>query len=177
MSFRGDILLGRKIYDVIKSLGHMHTSKVYESDTPKKFYQWSSAERLVHYEKVFEAMHKADVAVLESTIHSLTIGQMIQDCIERDIPLLILVREKNKLAFLDGLQEENNKLIVLEYQPESIKETLTEGFHYLSNFQDTRFTMILPNHMIRFLDEINKTNNISKSEYIRRLIKRDMEER
>lgn len=175
MSFRSDLPIGYLIIKYLRDLGHKMVNDSYDkgNDLPKVFYEWSTEKRLVHYKAVFQSLRSADIVVLESSIHSLTIGQMIQEAIDLRKPLLVLVKKGIKLTFLDGLSEEDGRLVKVEYTPETLASKLKEGIEYLTEKLGTRFTLILPPEIIQHLDGISKSG-LSRSEYIRKLISDDI---
>jgi len=177
MSFRGDIKTGYLIARSLNEFGYKLTTDSYNegNDLPKKFYNWTSEERQTHYRGVFNSLRSSDIVILESSIHSVTVGLMIQEAIELRKPLLILIREGVKLTFLDGLSEVDGRLLKIEYTSESLSTKIKEGIAYLTEKLGTRFTMILPPDIIQHLDGVSK-RGLSRSEYIRNLIYSDIKE-
>jgi hypothetical protein len=173
MSFRGDLAVGRKIYYEIDSLGYAHVSTCYAENTPEEFYSLSKEERAIHYKRVASELSKADVIVVEASIHSLTIGQFIQQGLDQKISVLILCRKGIRPLFQDGVEYEENRLLILEYSLDDLKQVLKDGLDFLSEANKGRFTLILSSEIIKHLDNISK-KNISRSEYIRNLILKDM---
>lgn len=61
----------------------------------------------------------------------------------------------------------------MEYTLATLKDTLTEGLDYLKNTFSSRFTLILPHDVVHHLNEVARSG-LSRSEYIRSLIKADI---
>lgn len=176
MSFRGEVSVGYLVVKHLKNLGYEITNDSFEESNrniPELFYSWTNEQRLTHYNQVFKSLNKADLVIVESSIHSLTVGQMIQEAISLRKPLLILVREGVKLTFLDGFAESEGRLLKVEYSVDSLLPKLQEGIVYLTDQLGVRFTLILPPDIIHHLDVVSKTG-VSRSEYIRKLIYDDM---
>jgi hypothetical protein len=169
MSFRGDVTEGREIFETIKLLGYKHTSNCFESGIPEMFYEWDNKRRSIHYQKVFKDMHRADIVVLESSIHSMTIGQMLQECLLHKKPILVMLKNKNSLAFLDGLQENTDRLVVAEYTQSDKEQIILDGLNFLKQSIDLRFTMLMDGKTRRMLDELSVVER-SRSECIRQLV-------
>lgn len=174
MSFRGDLKVGRRIYQLIEDLGYKHTSDSIITKTPEVFYTWSNHKRLIHYRRVFRALKKTDIAVFECSTQSMTIGQLIQDCLYEGTPMLIMVKKGVHLAFLDGFEETEQRLLVSEYDEDNLAGVIKDGLDYLEDFCETRFTLLLPPKIIHYLNGL-KREGINRSEYIRALIAKDME--
>lgn len=174
ISFRGDQTVGKKIYHEIEILGHTHASTCIIDNIADEFYSWNEGRRADHTRRVFSEISQADIVVVEASLHSLTIGQFIQQALAQKIPVLILCRKGISLAFQDGFAHEQGHLLVSEYTDENLSRVLKEGINYLSESNNGRFTMIFPSDIIKHLDDISSTKNISRSEYIRNLIRTDM---
>lgn len=174
MSFRGNVELGCRIYKEIENLGHKHTSNFFASEkTAKSFYSFSSKEQSQHYEKVFFDLIRSDIIVVEVSIHSLTIGSIIQKGLDSRIPILALCGEGQRKPFLDGIEYSEDRLLVIEYSNDNLKAKLKEGLGYLETALSTRFTMILPPEISKYLEVLSR-RGITRSEYIRNLILKDM---
>ena len=98
---------------------------------------------------------------------------MIQECVKDNIPILILVKPNTKLAFIDGLQEDHEQLLKSEYTMDNLFEVVRQGIEYLSDFMNTRFTMLMPPDIGKYLDNVS-AKGVNRSEYIRKLIRVDM---
>ncbi len=88
---------------------------------------------------------------------------------------MVLHTKGNKPFFLDGIEVEERRMLISEYNENNLEEILKEGIEYLSDELSSRFTMILPNKLLKYLDEVAK-KGISKSDYIRNLITEKMEQ-
>ncbi|OGD62856.1 hypothetical protein A2160_05725 [Candidatus Beckwithbacteria bacterium RBG_13_42_9] len=154
-------------------MGYQHTSTCLVEDTPEKFYGFTKEQRAKHYERVFSEISEADLIIVEATLPSLTIGQFIQEGLDQKIPVLVLCREGERPSFLDGVEEKEDGLLIMEYEPQNLPPVIKEGVNFLCDSLSGRFTMILPKNILRYLNRIAKTG-ISRSEYIRKLILKDM---
>lgn len=174
MSFRGDIEVGYRIYKAIENLGHKHTSNLFASEeVARSFYNFSSKEHSQHYEKLFSDLIRSDIIVVEVSIHSLTIGSVIQKGLDSRIPILALCGDGQRKPLLDGIEYSEDRLLVIEYSNKNLPTKLQEGLEYLEESLSTRFTMILPPDISKYLETLSR-RDITRSEYIRKLIHADM---
>lgn len=174
MSFRGNLEIARKIIGEVKKIGHKVLNEDnFDDQTPYDFYKWTADERLQYLNKVFELLKQSDIAILDCTMHSLTIGQMIQEAIKLNKPLLLLNRFGSYLPILDGISKDNNNVLKVDYELENINHVLKDGLLYLSNQAPFRFTMLLEPDIKRHLDNIS-AKGITRSQYIRKLILDDI---
>lgn len=174
MSFRSNLKAGRLIYQTIRDLGHTHTSTCFEEDTPEKFYDFNKKECAAHYERIFSELTRADIVIVEATLASLTIGQIIQEALNKRIPILALCQKGKQPFFLEGIEEKEERLLVMDYTESNLVNVLKEGLSFLESLLSVRFTLVLPRSITNHLDDISK-EGISRSEYIRNLIRKDME--
>lgn len=89
------------------------------------------------------------------------------------IPILALCREGQRKPFLDGIEYSEDRLLVVEYSNENLPLKLKEGLEYLEAALSTRFTMIIPPDISKYLEALSR-RGITRSEYIRNLILKDM---
>lgn len=178
MSFRGDVELGCRIYREIENLGHKNTSNLFISKkAAQSFYFSSPKEQNEYYQKVFSNIARSDIIITEVSIHSLTVGSVIQKGLDSKIPVLALCREGQRKPFVDGIEYSEDRLLVVEYSNEDLSNKLKVGLEYLGAALSARFTMILSPEFVRHLDSIAQSQHISRSEYIRHLIQEDMKKR
>jgi hypothetical protein len=67
-----------KIYQTIGSLGHENVYHLVIESDPKTFYQKSENQISLHFSKTLKALHAADIILIESSIHSLSMGYLIR---------------------------------------------------------------------------------------------------
>ncbi|HEX8923894.1 MAG TPA: hypothetical protein VF828_04125 [Patescibacteria group bacterium] len=173
-SVRGNKEANRRIYFLIKKLGFQTTSKAWETDFPERYYLMSDKERNQHVENVYKHLDEAEIAVLETTLPSFSIGQFIQYALDHRIPVLTMYKKNSPLGTLPGLEKLSDKILVQEYNDQNVEKVLREGINYLKENSETRFTLILPTKIIKYLDKIAK-KGMTRSEYIRKLIEGEME--
>lgn len=114
-----------------------------------------------------------DVAVIEgshsSTIH---IGFETGLILARNKPVILLYRGGENPIFINSFY--SSKLIKSEYSDENIKEVLDWCFHELEYIVNRRFTFFVSPEIDDFLDQVVRRDGISRAEYIRFLIEKEM---
>lgn len=173
MTFHGNIISGKKIYQELEKLGHIHISKTFAGDIPNQYFSFNQNQRISYLQKLSEDLPKADVMVTELTVHSTTTGKLIQEAIDRKIPVLILYQEPTKGQLFHDLENIQVRLLAMKYSLDNLSEVLKEGLSYLVSNMNRRFTIILTADISKYLDEIAKKGT-NRSDYIRDLIHKDM---
>jgi hypothetical protein len=141
---------------------------------PDKFYNLSSDEVNDMYVELTGKLKKADVVIVESTIHSLTMGFYIKMSLDLDKPTIILHLPGSAPFFFEGIQ--NERLQILEYTMESLSEVLKHAFKYASENIDTRFNLFLSSDLYNYLRWVTRRYNTQKSNYIRGLLLKDKDQ-
>jgi len=170
-----DVVLGRRIYQVILELGHKHTSRFMVDYNPQTFYEADESEWQKRYESRLSEIARAEVSLFEVSMHSLAIGQLVQESLRREKPVIVLYRQGKKPQFMTGTAEAENRLQLLEYDETDLKSVIEYGLETAKEMLITRFTMLLPPDLSKYLDAVNKNRGISRSNFIRNLIKTEME--
>lgn len=160
------------IGETIERLGHELTSR-WILDFEESFFSMPRKLWKEHYKKIMTSAEKADVVVVDSSVSSTSIGQIIQQALIWKKPVVVLKDHSERPnQFLEGAGEVESKLLVVEYTIENLEEKLKEALEYVEEWLETRFTMILDGETRRLLDQATK-NGESRSEYLRRLIHED----
>lgn len=172
-----DLNICRFIYDTIESAGHNNTSNFMVTFDPKTFYAADEKTWYKRYILRVKEIAQADICVFESSMHSLAIGQLVQESLRRDKPVIVLHNNTFKPNFIISTQGREKRIQVLEYAMENLEDTLKYALEEAVQLVTTRFTMLMPPEYSQYLDQINKTQGISRSDYIRNLIAEDMRSR
>lgn len=164
-------LIGR----VLEELGHELTSR-WILDFDESFYEMPRDKWGCHYREIVRQIEVADVAVVDVSVSSTTCGQMIQIALMGRKPVIALTDRSYTNIYLEGAGDMESKLMVVEYDLDSLREKLEVALEYVEEWLETRFTMILDGKTRRLLDEAAKSGE-SRSEYLRRLVNEDRERR
>jgi hypothetical protein len=165
----------QKIYNEIASLGHIHVRGMIRfAEDP--FYQSSEYDWDKHYQQILNSLRASDIAVFEVSTSSMSVGQLLQQALDLNKPVIALYTGKLKNTFLDGFVSSEKRFVLLEYSRDDITTTLQYAFSYMHDLLDTRFTMIMPYDIASYLQSISK-KGINRSEFIRTLIREKMGEK
>ncbi len=162
-------------YEHIISILEEMGNKVVENTmgpTLDQVYSLTDEGKIEQYRSVLKWIQSSDILVAEATHPSLGVGYEISLALEKGKPVVVLYSEGNAPHFLEGY--ENEKLVILKYRPEDLKDTLTDAVKFASEQADIRFNFFISPSIATFLDWISKEKRIPRSVYLRRLIENDI---
>lgn len=163
----------KKIYDILKRHGWSHLDEVIMTVDSEVLYKSGHDDRVALYKKTIDNIKHADLVVLEVSIHSFSMGYVLQKALELGRPVIALYTKGYDPFFARGI--DNEKLQVLEYNQDDLDEVLAYALDYASDQQDTRFNFFIsPKHQ-NYLDWVAKERKIPRSVHLRNLIEADMD--
>lgn len=162
----------QQIFSLISDLGHIHLDNYKDTNDAKKIYLGSHDENLKLYKRAMECIRNADVVVLEVSTHSLTMGYLLQQGLSLGKPVIALYVTGNRPAFAAGI--DNEKLQLIEYSEESLKDELSIALQNAQENTDVRFNFFISPAIGRYLDWISKVKKIPRSVYLRALIEKEI---
>ncbi len=171
---RGNLEHDQAIYSAITALGYVHTSNLITTMDPQKFYQVDGSTWGKRYTAFLHDIARADACVFEVSIHSLAMGQLLQEAVRREKPVIALYFEGQRPQFLQGAEGVENRVQVVEYTIKDLNNVLADALAVARDLLETRFTMLMPANLIKFLNAMSDKKGMSRSEYIRQLIEREM---
>lgn len=158
------------INSAIKDLGHTLLR-----DWVTEEAQGQTASLTMRYEYTSNAIKNADAVVLENSLSSTSVGQQLMLALQNNLPVLLLVDEKitrGKIEERFFISKNLSKLVHRKkYNTKNISRVL-ESFFTTSaiEFSDSRFNLVIDKNLDKYLRNLSKKNNSSKSAEIRRLI-------
>ncbi|HKZ34486.1 MAG TPA: hypothetical protein VJ179_01290, partial [Patescibacteria group bacterium] len=171
---RGNLDHARVIYKATEELGYEHTTDFMLRIDPAIFYDVDEKMWQERYRSRLREITEADICVFEVSIHSLAVGQLIQEAIRREKPVIALYYQGQKPYFLRGAEGSETRVQLIEYTLDNLKDILADAFEIANELLTTRFTMLMPPDMTKFLDKVTEEKGTARSEYIRELIAREM---
>ena len=118
-----------RIYNEIKRLGHTHLDDEIVKVTSKEFYNELEEGGSESYKKLYKSniknLHSSDINFFEVSIHSLSVGFMINKSIEINKPTIALYLKGNNPLFLSGI--EGDKFIILRYCESNLERIVKES--------------------------------------------------
>lgn len=160
-----------KIYKSLEKKGTHLSNLVIKAD-PESFYHKEYDYVVKHYKKTIKDLKKADVVVAEVSMHSMSMGYLINKALELSKPVIALYTTGHEPFFLTGLDD--TKLQIVEYNLDDVETKVEEAVNYASSQQDTRFNFFVAPKHINFMDWIAQNKKIPRSVFLRRLIEREM---
>lgn len=160
--------LYHQIYKIIESSGYAHLTDFVLSVEVEEFYL---ADISKFYAETVKDLKQADVCIFETTTPSLAVGHLISMALQYGKPVIALFTGENTPFFLTGIKDE--KIQVINYTRENIKQMLTEALEYAQETVDTRFNFFISPSLSHYLDWIAQTKKIPRSVYLRQLIEND----
>ncbi len=164
-----------KTYQMLQDLGNVLVDDYIITVDVEKFYSASYDYRIKHYKRVMESIRKCDVAIVETSIHSLSMGYIIDKALDLGKPVIVLHLKGYEPYFCTCIQ--NDKVQIYEYNSSNVKDILKAALEEAKQQIDLRFTLLLPPKIVSFLDEVVKKQRIPRSVYIRRLIEADIKKK
>lgn len=162
----------KKIYSTIEELGHENIYDLMVSSDPNTFYDRTEEEIILHYRRTVKCLQESDVTIIESSIHSLSMGYLVRMSEELEKPVIILYQEGKQPFFFRGHHDE--RFILVEYRRDNIKEVLAAAFQYAKESLDIRFNMFLSTKMHMYLKNEAKKMGIPCSIFMRQLLQEHM---
>lgn len=174
-SQRGKNEFGKRyseIIEEIKRLGFQILQDDISEISPSKLYEQlgegSHKANVEFYKKKLDRIQEADVNVFECSAHSLSIGFIIEKSLEANKPTVVLYYKDLVPFFLTGNQDE--KLILKNYNEKNLKKTLNECLSLAKERRDKRFNFFISPKLLDYLEKTSKSLGITKSKFIRNLI-------
>jgi len=162
-----------KTYQVIKNLGHELVSDLVIKTNADTFYSASHKQRVEHYKKTMEAIKKCDLTIVEVSVHSMSMGYIVDKALEQGKPVIVLHLPGYEPYFFSGIQ--NDRLQIWEYTLDEIKKVITQAIEYSKDQMDVRFNFFVSPRIVNYLDWIAKQRKMPRAVYLRRLIEKDMD--
>jgi 2'-deoxynucleoside 5'-phosphate N-hydrolase len=160
------------IFQTVEDLGHTNIDDLVFTIDKDEFYKGTHIEQVKLYKKAIELLKKCDVVVLEVTVHSLSMGFVMQKALEIGKPVIALYQENNEPYF--ALSVDNEKLQVIEYTSANLKKVLHDALNYAHEQMDTRFNFFISPRIGNYLDWVAKKKRIPRAVYLRNLIEIDI---
>lgn len=162
-----------QIYSAIDKLGHKHLETSFLKIKPQEFYTKLKKAGIKGYNDYYTnnvaLIRKSDFTVFECSLPSLSIGYMVQLSINLNKPTVILYFEDNTPHFLVNTQEE--KLIASNYNNNNLTDIVQQIITDVKGKSDKRFNFFVDPGLLNYLNKVSKEQGITKSTFIRNLIR------
>lgn len=162
------------IYKAIENAGAINLSSLVVTANPDDFYKADQEKILKHYNNTIDNVKRADIIVVETTLHSMSMGYLVEKALTMNKPVIVAHRKGAPPFFFSGIDDD--RLQIVEYTIETANVVMAKALEYAINQQEVRFNFFISPNIGRYLDWISKVKKIPRSVYLRALIERDMRE-
>lgn len=162
----------KNIANAVTKLGHTLLVSAVELSDPDLVSKETSDDAKDWYTKMIKWIDECDVALFEVSYPSLGIGHEVSVSLFRNKQVIALHVPKSRPYVLESIPSE--KVQVLNYDLNNVENVLSDALEYAQSQLNTRFTMNLSSEIVGHLNSISD-KGLSRSDYIRNLIKNDME--
>ncbi len=124
---------------------------------------------------ILAEIRKADVCVFEVSIGDLSIGFWVWSALSMGKAVILLGKSEKVLALFEGIGP--NSMITVVYKDGDLKEKLDLALKQAGTLVNTRFNLFIPRELMAYLDWVAKNLGVNRSEYIRKLIEKEVRRR
>ena len=157
-----------KIFDLIHKLGHINLNELPVIENPDSFYTMNESEIKQTHIRLSLKIKQADVIIIETTTHSLTMGYYVKMALDLDKPVIILYQKNSKPYYFSGI--ENDKLQLVEYSLDNLKDVLSFALNYAKENLDIRFNLFIASELNEYLKWAAGKQHMARSNFVRNLI-------
>jgi len=166
--------LYRKVERVLsrdnKMLGNM--VREWTEGNLEDFYSGSHKDRVDHYRRTMDLLKKADVVVVEVSLHSMSMGYIVNKALEAGKPVIAIYKKGFDPYFFSGI--EDSKLIVVAYDESDLEGILRNSLDKVSGLIDVRFNFFVSPKILTYLDWVAQKRRVPRSVFLRELIEKEM---
>ncbi len=164
----------RRIITYLESKGIPVASAHIMDTTEDHIRMESKSERQKFHATLEKWINACDFMIVEASFPSISVGYEIALALHRAKPVLVLFTEEAPSLIMNS---DEDKLVVEQYTPSTIPDTVDEFLNYIRGANDTRFTFFITPEINAYLAKVSKKDKLPKSVYLRNLIVRDMVKR
>jgi hypothetical protein len=164
----------QKISEALTHSGHGVSPEI-EIDPDHDTFLIDGQKATFDSDKMTSKIKRADAFFAKLSRPSAEIGYLISIALQVGKPVILFVPASSGNNFFKVLEEENDKLQVIEYREnEPINKEVAMAIEYVHSSQDTRFNFFVSPDISTYLNWISKNRRIPRSVYLRELIDIDM---
>ncbi|MFH2118308.1 MAG: hypothetical protein ABII10_01065 [Candidatus Paceibacterota bacterium] len=163
------------IIDLLESLGNQ-VFHHYLTELELQQVIASQTENNHFHNQILQTLKTADLVVAEVTSSSTAVGYFLSEALNKQKPVLALTtqREPPLTTFLEADQN----LVVYHYSKiRELEQKLPFLLAQLETKKHKRFNLFLTHQLDQYLTDASQKIDLSKSEYLRRLLKKDQNSR
>jgi hypothetical protein len=177
-SVEGDKESYKLIFNLLEELGCEPLNYHMLKRTIEEINKESPQESEEYTRNMTNWMQKSDFAVFEVTTNEFGCGCEMMIALEKCKPIIVLYQENigRVPPTLKGFTDA--RVQIYSYRKDNsreLKQTLKMAVQEIRELTDIRFTLLLPPHIVSFLENISRKKKMPKSVFIRNLIQEVME--
>lgn len=125
-----------------------------------------------NYIQSMDSVKKADIVVMEVSGHSMSMGYLISKALEMNKPVVALHKKEQAPIFIKGINDP--KLIISEYDDESVDQVIKTALKKANSLIDVRFNFFVSSKILNYLDWVAQKRMLPRSVFLRNLIEHEM---
>lgn len=161
-----------KIYSLIEKLGYKHTSDFVAKVNPEEFYKLPQDHYSQNYKDTLQSIKEADICVFEASLHSLSVGYLVNYSLDLGKPVVVLSQTENPEFLFVGIKTEG--LFFVRYNKDDCAIKLEDVLEEAKGKMDIRFNFFITPRLLAYLDWLSGKKRVPRSVYLRNLIEREM---
>lgn len=159
----------------VKRLDHDFEGSSVFNHTPESMKSLSEDDILAYHKTVMDKMKQADAILIEASYTSTSIGFNLADAMQLGKSVIIFYSGTQEPHLFRTLEKVNERLQVIRYANlDELRDEIPSALKFASDSQNVRFNFFISPSQSQYLDWIAKTQKISRSVYLRRLISSEM---
>lgn len=167
-----------KIYNLIKKGHTVYADHVFDYDV-ERVHNWDPEYRFDYYQNVIEKIKYCDLLVAELSLSTINVIYEICIALELKKNAIVLYTGNEEPKFIEEIDPSSadSRLQIINYTSSNLEPQLLMALSDAKKMINQRFTILLPTHIINYLDKIFRDKKIPRAVYIRNLIEKDMKEK
>lgn len=172
-ALEGDQKYYGQIVDYVEKIGYKIVTKHSVTRRPNEVEKETFDESKQYSINMLKWIKKSDIVLVEATVSNFGAGYEIAASLKLGRPVVVIYQKNGHNIPYVLMGNEEQKLFVLEYTVNNMHTVVKDYLSEAEKFTQERFTLILPALIIKQLDRVSESG-ITRSEYIRRLIAKDI---
>jgi len=161
-----------RIYNLLKKLDYRHTSDFVEKVDPEAFYRLPEENPSLSFKEAISSIKEAEICVFEASLHSLSVGYLINYSLELGKPVIVLTQRDETDYLFKGIKSDS--FFFIHYNADDLEKKLEKALEEARSRIDIRFNFFITPKLLSYLDWVASERRIPRSVYLRNLIDREL---
>lgn len=165
----------KKIFDELSKKNQVFAEHVFNIDL-KQVSLWEPEYRFDYYIEILNRIKDCDCFVVDLTAHSVNVEYEVSMAIslKKNIIIFHLANVDIKNNSTLSIPENDDRIQILPYTNTTIEKVVKFAIVNVKNNINKRFTILLPTHIVNFLEKTSRDSSVPISVYLRALIEKQM---